>query len=526
MTAPTANRSVKKSCEGCPSLLSNNKQRTILGKPTGAPVCGLKLIAIGRPGIDGKHEKALAENKANHCDSHGKQIEFDPAAKLKAIGIDVAMPNYAAEQNDPNLVSNCVNCEHYMPAAQVQRQFGWTASMCTAKGQLIMDDRLSMYARDCDKRSSKYSPTSTDVSTKIIHLFPEYLDGWGKVDPLKRLKAFAEKNDDPFNYPSDKPVSDKAKEKGVRAWRRVQDPFGNGPDVFLPIFDHHQLAPGELIKVPKQGDDEKPDEFVDYLGLVYKVTVFWTRLNMTPALWGEPGTGKTEFFRHMAYLMALPFERLSITGSTELEYLEGKMMYSPEKGTYFQYGRIPMAWGKPNVLCIDEPNLGQPPVWQYIRPLTDNSKQLVVDANMQERINAHAGCYLGFAMNPAWDPRNVGTMELGAADGSRLMHVRVPLPPRNIETNIIMNNLTHDGWKDEAEAKEKVGLALDIIGQLRQQSAQGDIPVTVGIRDSIKFTRAMRYFDPITAAQVAFSDSMDPDTAQTVMNTVNQYVES
>jgi MoxR-like ATPase len=525
----TTTKTNKPSCFTCPSRLSSSKQVEVLGKSTGADVCGLKLIALGRPALEDDQIKAIQINKASNCSSHGQPLAIDPAARNKAIAIDVAVSASFEEPVAQATVSSCASCSHYMPAREVRKRFGWSVGMCTAKGQLVMDDRLSMYARGCEKRSmiemGEGGTEYWDKKVKLLALFPELQIGWGKRDPLKTLAAFAAKNSNPFGYVSDKPVSPKAIEQGVRAWRRVQDPDGEGPDVFLPIFDHNKYDASELKKVPQESDAERPSEYVDYLGGVYQVTVLWTRLGMTPALWGMPGTGKTEFFRHMAYLMALPFERISVTNSTELEYLEGKMHYSPEKGTYFQYGRVPTSWAKPNVLCLDEPNTGQPAVWQFLRPLTDNSRQLVLDANRGEAINAHVGCYLGFAMNPAWDPRNVGTMELGAADGSRLMHIEMTLPPEEVEKGIILRALAHDRW-DDKEAKDTVDTVYRITKDLRAMSDEGRISATFGTRDSIKYARGVRYFGYHKAMRIAMSNAFDPHMAAEVMDVVNRFVES
>jgi MoxR-like ATPase len=107
-------------------------------------------------------------------------------------------------------------------------------------------------------------------------------------------------------------------------------------------------------QIPHTGDDEHPEDYRDHGLYVYKTAVLWTELDETPALWGQAGTGKTEFFRHMAWLMQLPFIRFSINGSTEVDELEGQDAYTEGVGTHFEYGRFAKAWQSPCVIVVDE----------------------------------------------------------------------------------------------------------------------------------------------------------------------------
>jgi MoxR-like ATPase len=252
-----------------------------------------------------------------------------------------------------------------------------------------------------------------------------------------------------------------------------------------------------------------------------QAAIAWTELDETPALWGEAGTGKTELYRHLAYLMHLPFERISITGSTELDDLAGKMHYSPEKGTYFSYGRLPRAWTKPCVICIDEPNVGQPDVWQFLRPLTDNSKQLVLDQNNGEAIKRHQDCYMGMAMNPAWDPKNVGTAQIGDADARRLWHIFLELPPEVLEREIIANRVALDGWEID---KERLDTIMAIAGELRGLIKDGTLPITWGLAQQIKVARASRWFDMVVSYRRAIGDYLEPDALEVLLDVVRANV--
>mgnify|MGYP002353856858 CR=1 FL=1 len=197
------------------------------------------------------------------------------------------------------------------------------------------------------------------------------------------------------------------------------------------------------------------------------------------------------------------------------------MRFNKEDGTHFQYGRLPLAWSHAGVICIDEPNTGPPDVWQFIRPLTDNSKQLVLDVNNGETIYRHNSAYLGMAMNPAWDVRNVGTIEIGDADANRLFHVYVDLPPEKLEREIIKARVKLDGWELSGP---QIDMVMAIARDLRELTEQGTLPISWAIRPQIKVARALRWFDTITAYRRAVGDFLEPEAQQALLDAVRSHV--
>lgn len=541
-------RNVNATCQSCPSFAPEYKQTTTIGHPITGPVCLKKLIPIGRPGVI-PQDKA-GKDIASKCDKFGRPIQIADSARESAPEYVVAFPEIVTEPEfQPERVHDCTDCKFYAGPRATETKTGWEGGFCRAKGALILTDRLEKYAAGCSEKSytdwnplSVSYPAQSEVDAWPFQSLPEYTAKVAANSPVAILKASKEGRVDPREYPTDKPISPKAESLGIRAWRRIRDQAEFGPDVFLPIFDLHKINAEklsgnwnmeiELSKVPQAGDPEKPERYIDHNNFVYRVVVMWTRLEQTPALWGPAGVGKTELFRYMAYLMQLPFERISITGSSELDDLAGKMMYSPERGTFWQNGRIPKAWAKPNILCIDEPNVGPPDVWQFLRPLTDNSKQLVLDQNKGERITAHDAAYLGMAMNPAWDPRNVGAMELGDADGSRLMHIHMGLPPYEVETAIILENLLDDRPKkmDPADAAEEdkrdaetVKTLMKVAKDLRALSEERTIPISWGIRNQIKVARLRKYMRWADAFRAGVVDSLEPIQGEAIMTAVRSH---
>lgn len=509
-----------KSCLTCPSYLDPQKSISKFKKSIGSHMCGRYGIVLDKPGLSEKQRKKLATHYGSKCDSHGLDLPPLPVESR----FTVAVPDIEARQpaDDPSLrdmCRTCGTCSKFVAEGTVASELGWTAGLCSAKGKLILSNKQVAEAKDCEYREfGKVRNTTTS-----IHLFPEYEDAFQlNVDPVRAYFAHKGEIAEPRDHVSDKPVSDEELESGIRAWRRIPDPNASGNEVFLPIYREDFFDADERAKIPQTGDDEHPELYVDHFGGVYLAAVAWTELDETPAAWGEAGVGKTELYRHLAWLMCLPFERISITGSTELDDLAGKMRFIPDRGTYFEYGRLPRAWAKPCVLVIDEPNVGPVEVWQFIRPLTDNSKQMVLDMNEGERIKRHDDCYLGMAMNPAWDPKNVGAMPIGDADANRLFHVFISMPPPELEREIIVNRVKLDGWEVSTELLDTI---MGIASDLRALAADDTLPVTWGIRPQIKVARAMRWFDPITAYRRAVGDYLEPEAQEALLGAVRAHVE-
>jgi MoxR-like ATPase len=412
-------------------------------------------------------------------------------------------------------------CKNYISDPIVQRELGWPTGMCAVKGKLLMRGRLTYEARNCEFREFG----SGRQSTAGVRLLPEYEDAFVLSGDKNDLAVFlAEKRNqiEPTEYPTDAPVNAADTAAGIRAWRKMHDPDNTDRYVLLPIYNLDRLTPEQRSRVPLTGSDEHPEDYADHMNLAYKTAVLWRALDETPALWGIAGTGKTEFFRYMAWMMCLPLTRISITGSTELDDVAGKM-HLREGHTVFEYGRLPKAWVNPNVICLDEPNVGQPDVWQFLRPLTDNSKQLALDMNKGELLPRNDDCYLGMAMNPSWDIRNIGAQQISDADGSRLMHFEMQLPSAGIEKEIMRKRCEHDSYKIEDDMLDRI---MRIAHEIRDMSDQGTIPISWGIRHQIKVARATRWFNLTTCYRMAAVDQLEPEARSVILDIVKAHDDS
>ena len=508
-------------CMNCPSMLTTDEtvQQGWFNKNVGAPMCARFGKPIGSANSSEQQRRDVGKAIAKTCPKFGEprpqQVAWHEA------DFTVAFPDPEVlkfnRHMSPETVRRCNMCEHFVREDVVLADMGWSTGLCAAKGKMLLPSRYEFEARHCTEKSAALSGIRTN--TNNIMMLPEYsADFTLSTDPVKYHEQQKALNiPDPEDYPTDRIVTQEEKDNGIRAWRLVEDPETKN-STHLPIYRRDFFNAEEQKKIPATGDDEHPEDYIDHGFYTYKVSVLWCQLDETPGFSGQAGTGKTEFFRYMAWLMQLPFERISVTGSTELDELEGTTHYDPEKGTYWKDGRIPTAWSKPCVMVVDEPNVGKPDVWQFLRPMFDNSKQLVVNDVMRSR---HEDCYIGLAMNPAWDPKNVGTHQVSDADVNRLMHIFMPMPPESLEREIIKKRCGHDGYDIEPDTLNTI---MQIAVEIRALCDDDTIPATWGVRPQLKVARASKWFDLRTCYRMAIADFLEPEQMQAVLDCVEANV--
>lgn len=513
------------SCLDCPSYLGNADARKHFKRTVGVPMCARFATPLANPrDLDNRDvPKAIAKGCSEYMD-------WKPSTPINFTGLTIAFPDFDRQVETPEgfTKSNCVQCsmcKNYVDETTVGRELGYSAGFCKAKGRLVPSTRNFDEARDCNFREIGQNATTTDGN----RLFDQYGEGFvltpAASDPVA---AFMTQNainfTDPTEYESDREVTEADRHLGYRAWRKIVDPENPLRETFIPIYNDDIWTDEERKLIPKTGDDEHPESYIDHGGLLYTIAVLWRELDETPMMWGEAGTGKTELARHLAWLMQAPFHRISITGTSELDDLAGKMMFSPEKGTYPHYGRIPKAWTKRCVMLIDEPNTGPPPVWQFLRPMLDNSRSLVLDMLEGDNLPRHDDCHVILAANPAWDPKNRGAEEIGDADLSRLMHIAMTLPPEDIERRIIAERVKLlDGWDIESR---QLDLLMRVAVEVRGLAADQTIPISWGVRSQIQAARALRWFEPVTAYRRTIGDAMEPAAADALLNVVRSHVDT
>lgn len=521
---------VEKSCTDCIFFKSGAEAADVVGRNIYAGVCSKFNMVLDRPdwsdeGVEAAHVKQASScsEYVNKYTTRSAPIEvFQGYDGLLAAGF--ASPDAAAMPvTNPEMVSSCFGCMFFVPEVKVGADAGWASPACVRRGALLTGRNKAVIAEDCDYKS--YSgETQKDMSNFTFYpTLMNSVDVQAKAEANAAWVNTAPKFIEPEQYPTDLPVTREYEAMGIRAWRKIVNPDDQNKFTHIPIFSRTHFSEEDQKNIPSTGDDTHPELYIDHTNAVYKIAVLWQELDETPALWGEAGSGKTELLRHMAWMMVMPFERISITASSEIDDIAGKMNLVVDPGTGqqitdFKYGRVPKAWTRACVMCVDEPNVGPQDVWQFMRPLTDNSKQLVLDQNRGEVLTRHEYTYLGLAMNPAWDPRNEGANTLADPDSSRLMHIWIDLPPKEIEMKIIAARVELDGWHIEKKYLDQI---MAIADTLRELCRNGTIPGTWGIRHQLKAVRAMKFFTPAEAYRLAAADYFPPGVQSLILDAVS-----
>lgn len=529
MPTPTA-PAVERTCSTCPSFVTGVNQTRLIGSNLGSPLCGRKMLPLVMPTQSTDVTKKVFRNIAKTCGVYGEDVGLVPLASSATPEMKVGM-DAEASNVDPDAsqsFANCSTCVHSVPNNIVRNKTGWTGTICKRNGWLMPDSRVAGYANRCGSYKQQAGIKVDPLRTFVF--FPQFSQTFGEVNYARLFESSLDNFVDPREYPTDKPVSDKAKMKrGIRAWRKISDPKGYGDDVFLPIFDRDAKVWDDTTKakkalfdeaslslIPQTGDREAPEQYADHSGLLYTFAVLWMKLDETPAGWGMGGTGKTELGRHIAWLTQLPLRIAAVDGSSEIDSLFGKILFE-EGETRPHYGTISVGWMNPNILLIDEPNTGPAEVWQQVRQMTDNRQTVHLSHLKDELIKRHIDCYMAMMMNPQWHPLNIGALTVGDADISRLAHVYFDYPPRDLEMSILKRRVMRDGWEVSEDQLNKV---MDVANELRGMSNAGVLHTSWGVRHQIKLVRSMKWFEPITAYKRAIGDALEPAQWEQVMSIV------
>lgn len=325
---------------------------------------------------------------------------------------------------------------------------------------------------------------------------------------------------DPKDYHSDMAVEE-ASRGIIKAWRLLS--IGEGSKkkgVYLPIFDPEYFTEQERLNIPQLGDHTHPELYKDGSGILEAfATESW--MEGSPLCFvGEPGSGKTEAARYLAYLMQTPFTHLAITDEALADQFCGTVRYDPAKGTHFVWGRLPLAISRPGVVLSDEVNTGPDSILQMYRTLTSSSKMIFLEdeEDVSKRIvRQHPDCFHLLALNPSWDSRNIGTRELADPDVQRLSFMWLEEPGEADIKEIVLNNLEVRGLKITVEELEGM---MSVRRDIKEMSRSGALPYSWSIRQDIKVAIKLAYYPPVLAYKRALLDFCPPDSASAVVKVV------
>lgn len=516
-----------KNCSDCPSCITTQQGGTLMA---GADTCHRFGYVLSRPNVDESVNVRIKNHYAASCDKHGEPRP-GMGARLNAqvaAGDPDVMSQPPLDPNSNLQAHTCTACVNYIPPDVVKDELGWSSAMCAARGRLLSPALLIREASDCDfNRAGDHRDTTDGVILLPIYE-PEPVTLSGNVGAPRILSIGARHRIDPREYPTDKPVSDEQRHVyHIRAWRKIDDPEGIHEPVFLPIFYGEELCGFD----PRVGDAEnagygnhRPDLYVDHQNILYDLAVELLELDETPVLIGGAGTGKTEIGCWLAWLMDVPFTRISISKGTE-EYMlkgEGHLVVDPDTGqaiTEFKLGRFSKAITKVGVVMVDEPNL-KSDIFEFLRPMIDSAKQLIIEEAQGMNLRKTPATFLLCSMNPPHDPIYIGTEPMSAADIDRISPFWIDLPTPEVERAIIASHCADDDYLIPTETLDAI---MNIAADLRGQIAEGTLPISWGMRPQIKVARKTKYYSIAKAYNRAILDGLEPEVREIVLTSVSSY---
>lgn len=530
-----------KSCYNCVHRVDSRE--------LGLSVCGQKARIVSILGF-AKEDSQVPQAMAKECvyyansdempepqrsttrESATEVVDYLPSVRFARKGEVVRITH--------RKVTNCGDCRHFIPAVNSEAVWGINAPVCAALGVVIKPTRVDEQGKACSHSERIESPAATQISLNVKDVDTRVMDEYRVIESSKVEAAVVAAPQggrhhfaiDPRSWQTERPVTKSDVALGIKAWRRFTDPKGRGGDIFAPILDWQALGlPDPRTTYGKA----KPELYVDHSGLLYRMAALTfgsfnpgVGLSMTPALLGEAGTGKTEAFIALAYLLDAPFTRIQFTGESDRFDLEGSLQVRGGE-TVFQDGVLTAAYERPGVLLLDEPNAAPDSLWFLLRPVLDAMGQFTIASSEATDhtgkkvggrvVRKHPLAFIGAAMNPP-DFKYRGARELSQADWERLAVLRLELPDESVEREIIKLQLDADGIKVKPSSLDSL---MGIASEIRALYNEGGIEIPWGVRQNVRVAKLLVAFTLQDAFRVGCTSRLSPETESLIMTIVNKY---
>ena len=487
----------------------------------------MKKIPLGSAKQTSAQKTATEASFASTCGDYQAGEPIVAKVKPGAGFVGGTAVSIGMRNNGQDAPKSCTQCDYFAPAKTVSGSLGWSQPLCLARGNLLNSKIYRSEANSCDVGVKPGQGGATVAITDFTPLPAYSIEVTG--EEVARVKTIG--GDDPLAYETDKPVTTEDQAHGIIAWREVKHPNGlkNATPVYIPVFDPESFTEEERALIPRPGDDDMPELYRDYAGLIYRMALnMFGGFQRAVTFIGHAGVGKTEGLKHLAYLTQAPFVRLSITAATEPATVVGRHLVSVDREssqsvTEWVDGRLSKWWDKRCVICLDEPNTAQPELWQTLRSLTDGSKTLVLDEDRGQMITRGPFTMFGMCINPDWDHRYIGVEKINAADAQRVGGIWVDYPPIDVEAEIIAAKCLASGY----QVKQTLVDALVKIGEDIRKSSDpttgGDLDVTWSIRVAVSIALYTQFLSLQEAVAMALSDWVEPEQRDIIRGIVRTY---
>lgn len=502
----------EKDCTTCPSFLTASEAQSFFKMPSiRVPMCARFGYVMGIPSgtiKEGEASEAVTKHWASKCADHEKPAPSVPTPQWQPA---LFMPDTAALQTPENdtTCASCLDCSNLFVAT------GMGVTGCKPRGIVVHPERVVEEAAGCAWRNTKALGTSvTFLKPKMMPWFEAPVTVTKKRKPATTAALFT--TIDPTASDSDAPVAPEDADK-FRAWRKIETT--RGKEIFIPIFRTDYFPEDRQALIPTRGaGDGDPSLYVDHSGLMEKFAIVSYKRDMMLTLVGEPGSGKTEGVRWLAWQMNAPFVRLNYNEFSEPEQFVGQMGVK-QGNTLAEPGLLPINWELPCFLLSDEWNLPQEGIQQIYRSMNDASRSLQL---YDRTFHRHDLCFHLTAINPAYDFRNIGAKELASADVRRLSYHFMPKPDKPTAKAIIIEAVRR--VDDDVLPSAVVDAIMKISDDLQEASKQGKLPHHWTLSQDVKVARLALDFDLVTAYRIAYLDFVDPDTSATILSVIKSMI--
>ena len=504
---------MSKSCVDCPSFLTAEESQRFWGwSDLTAPMCSRFGHVLGVPEGEDPDEGAC-KVYAERCSHFGKERPSEPTSAFEPLlftpKFDLLEPG-----SETGAVISCGDCSKMEYVGKIH------TFVCGATGKMIPAARTGLEAAGCGFKSFRGTASVPEVDRDDF--LPVFDATTVKVKPARKKRASSSKPEIGFikagvDYSSDAPVSDD--HKGIiKAWRKLTSP--RGKDYFLPVFETTFFDEEDQEKIPRAGDEHGDASlYIDHSSLLLDFAIISYTRDLNLVLEGEPGAGKTEGVRFIAYAINMPLTLLEYNEFSEPEEFKGLQQYDPKLGTFVKPGLLPLHWQKPNVIGSNEWNLAPEGIHQMYRSLNDSSRVLWV---YDMPFRRHEYCFHISTMNPAWDYRNIGAKTLASADTRRLSFKWMPEPDAKMMKTIITQTVKK--VDDEALPKEVVDTIIKINRDLRELAKQGKLPDPWTLSQDVKVARLTQDYGLEAAYRRAYFDHVEPATAEIALGAVKSHI--
>ena len=159
---------------------------------------------------------------------------------------------------------------------------------------------------------------------------------------------------------------------------------------------------------------------------------------------GDAGAGKTFMTTQIAALLGRPIHRLQGSRDRTLEEVVGAWGFSPEKGSYFRYGAVPIAMKEGAILHIDEISALPSEVTFEMHAVAEGSA-LTLLRNDNEVITKTKGFALVANDNTVGEGERsdmIGTQPVNAAFRDRWAFLRIDALSKTIRKQMVQNTMS------------------------------------------------------------------------------------